>query len=74
MVEYYHNQGGFYFELLHEIIHGWKMGATMIQKPVEFQVWTLFSEEIDYDMAPKYVPNALDRKMPFWKDKDLDKD
>ncbi|KAK8118163.1 uncharacterized protein PG998_006444 [Apiospora kogelbergensis] len=38
MVEYYHNRGGFYYQLLHEIVHGRKMGAMEIEKPEEFQV------------------------------------
>lgn len=72
MVEYYHDQGGFYYELLHEIIHSRQMGAMEIKKPEEFQAWTLFFEDIDHDKAPKYRPKDWERQLSFWKDKDPD--
>ncbi|KAK8124121.1 hypothetical protein PG999_004039 [Apiospora kogelbergensis] len=74
MVEYYHNQGDFYYELLHEIIHGRQTGAMEIQKPYQFHAWTLFFEDIDHDKAPKYRPNDWERQLSFWQDKDPDKD
>ncbi|KAK8068755.1 hypothetical protein PG994_005371 [Apiospora phragmitis] len=55
--------GGFYYQLLHEIIFGRKMGAAMIQKPVEYEEWWLFFNDIDHDQAPEYIPNAFDRSI-----------
>lgn len=61
MVEYYYDQGGWWYDLLHEIIHGHKMGGYMIQKPVLFEKCSQFFNEGEHDQAPKYTLTPLDR-------------
>ncbi|KAI9746785.1 MAG: hypothetical protein M4579_007595, partial [Chaenotheca gracillima] len=60
MVEYFHDRGGFWYELLHEIIHGRKMGAYMVQKGVIFEQYRQFFNGGEYDQTPKYIPNKWD--------------
>ncbi|KAI0013409.1 hypothetical protein F4779DRAFT_563510 [Xylariaceae sp. FL0662B] len=61
MVEYYYNQEGYWWDLLHEITHGRKMGAIMYQKPVLFEGWRRFFNEGEHDQAPEYIQTPLDR-------------
>ena len=60
MVEYYHNQGGYWYELLHEIIHGRKMGAYMVQKRPLFAAWCRFFNKREHSPAFKYMSTSLD--------------
>ena len=61
MVEYYYNRGGYWYELLHEIVHGRKMGAHMIQgRSGLFDECRDFFNGGDYNQAPKYTPNEWD--------------
>ncbi|RYP53063.1 hypothetical protein DL769_010570 [Monosporascus sp. CRB-8-3] len=59
MVEYYYNQGGYWWELLHEIIHGRKMGACMYQKPVLFEECRRFFNEGEHGQAPECIVNYV---------------
>ncbi|RMZ92022.1 hypothetical protein DV736_g751, partial [Chaetothyriales sp. CBS 134916] len=60
MVEYYHS-GGFWFQLLHEIIHGRKMGAYMYQMYALFEAWCQWFNKGEHDQAPLYIPTPMDR-------------
>ena len=61
MVEYYYDQDGYWYELLHEIIHGRKMGAYMIHRRDSlFYICRDFFNGGDYTQAPKYIPNEWD--------------
>ncbi|KAK2593260.1 hypothetical protein QQS21_009025 [Conoideocrella luteorostrata] len=60
MVEYFHDRGGYWYELLHEIVHGRKMGAYMVQRDVLFEECRQFFNEGEHDHAPKYIPNEWD--------------
>jgi hypothetical protein len=63
MVAYYHNEYGYWYELLHEIFHGRKMGAYMVQKGRLFEPWRRFFNEDNDDQVPRYVPNEADRRI-----------
>lgn len=60
MVEYYDDWGGYWYQLLHEIIHGRKMGAHAVFKRPLFEAWCR-SFHRDHAQAFKYIPNAIDR-------------
>lgn len=61
MVDYSHDRGGFWYELLHEIVHGHTMGAYMLfDRDEYFHVWREFLNGGEYDQAPKYVPTEWD--------------
>lgn len=60
MVEYCHDHVGYWYELLHEIVHGRKMGAYMVQKGNLFVECCQFFDDCDHDQAPIYIPNEWD--------------
>lgn len=61
MVEYSHDQDGYWYELLHEIVHGRGMGAYAIfGRDKLFDVWREFLKGGEYEQAPKYIPNEWD--------------
>lgn len=61
MVEYFNEDGaGYWYELLHEIVHGRKMGAYMVRRGVLFDECCRFFNCGDHDQAPKYIPNEWD--------------
>lgn len=60
MVEYYHMQWGYWFELLHEIIHGRKMGARCFQPGGMYDDCCEFFNEGEHYQAPKYIPTEMD--------------
>jgi hypothetical protein len=62
MVEYDHDQGGFWYHLLHEIIHGHKMRAYAVWKGPLFEAWCR-SFNRDHDQAFKYIPTPIDRRI-----------
>lgn len=61
MVEYVHLEWGYWFRLLHEIVHGRKLGAYSYQKDVLYAQCVQWFIEGDHDEAPLYVPTAMDR-------------
>ncbi|KAJ3494762.1 hypothetical protein NLG97_g3870 [Lecanicillium saksenae] len=61
MIEYSRNRGGFWYELLHEIVHGRTTGAVVIfERKKWFDVWRTFMNGMEYEDAPKYDPNEWD--------------
>lgn len=61
MVEYSRDRVGYWYELLHEIVHGRGMGAYMVvDRDKSFDVWREFLHGGEYDQAPKYIPNEWD--------------
>lgn len=61
MVEYPSDIAGYWYEVLHKIIHGRNMGAYMVQKGALYDAWyRFFNGGADYNRAPKYIPNELD--------------
>ncbi|KFG88008.1 hypothetical protein MANI_014741 [Metarhizium anisopliae] len=61
MVEYLNDQGGYWYEVLHDIVHGRNMGAYMVQRDILFdECCQYFNGDVDYDQAPKYIPNEWD--------------
>ncbi|RMZ83628.1 hypothetical protein DV738_g1134, partial [Chaetothyriales sp. CBS 135597] len=65
MVAYTQRPAGFWFELLHEIIHGRQMGAHMYQKKFIFQAWSQWFEEGEQEYAPLYIQTAMDHNASF---------
>ncbi|RMZ85731.1 hypothetical protein DV737_g440, partial [Chaetothyriales sp. CBS 132003] len=63
MVEYHDDPGGFWFQLLHQIIHGRKMNAYMFQKRVLFELWCQFFNKGEHDQAPLYIPTQMDHRI-----------
>lgn len=61
MVEYYYDRDGYWYELLHEITHGRKMGPHVVQKPVLFEEYYRFFNEGEHRQAPEWIPTAVDR-------------
>lgn len=61
MVEYSHDTNGYWYELLHEIVHGHQMGAHMlVNRDLIINVWREFFNEREYEDAPKYVQTEWD--------------
>ena len=60
MVEYYYDQWGYWYQLLHEIIHGRKMGAHAVAKGPLFEAWCR-SFNREHAQAFKYIPTPTDR-------------
>ncbi len=61
MVEYSHDRGGYWYELIHEIIHGRTTEAYAIfERNKWFDVWREFLNGGEYEHAPKYIPNEWD--------------
>lgn len=61
MVEYSHDRGGYWYELIHEIIHGRTTEAYAIfMRDKWFDVWREFLNGSEYEQAPKYIPNEWD--------------
>lgn len=61
MVEYSHDRGGYWYELIHEIIHGRTTEAHAIfERDKWFDVWREFLNGGEYEQAPKYIPNPWD--------------
>lgn len=61
MVEYTHDTGGYWYELLHEIVHGHKTGAYMVVRRTQIiEVWREFFNEREYADAPKYIQTEWD--------------
>ncbi|TQW07991.1 hypothetical protein IF2G_03867 [Cordyceps javanica] len=61
MVEYSHERGGYWYELIHEIIHGHTTEAYAIfERDKWFDVWREFLNGGEYEQAPKYIPNEWD--------------
>ncbi|KAM3430020.1 hypothetical protein MY4824_007906 [Beauveria thailandica] len=61
MVEYSRDRGGYWYELLHDIVHGRTTEAYAIfERDKWFDVWRAFLNGIEYEHAPKYIPNEWD--------------
>jgi hypothetical protein len=60
MVEYDHDRGGYWYELLHEIIHGRKMGAHAVHKGRLFEAWCWFFNKGEHHQAVKHYPGPID--------------
>ena len=60
MVEYYHDPYGYWYQLLHEIIHGRKMLAHAVFKGPLFEAWCR-SFNREHAQAFKYIPTEIDR-------------
>ncbi|KAK8929569.1 hypothetical protein VCV18_002233 [Metarhizium anisopliae] len=61
MVEYPSDIAGYWYEVLHKIIHSRNMGAYMVQKGALYDAWyRFFNGGADYDQAPLYIPNEWD--------------
>jgi hypothetical protein len=63
MLIYKEDWGGFWHELLYEIIHGHKMGAWSYQKDYLIDMWCQFFEEREWTEVPVYIPSEFDRMM-----------
>lgn len=63
MLIYKEDWGGFWHELLYEIIHGHKMGAWSYQKGYLIDMWCQFFEEREWNEVPVYIPSEFDRMM-----------
>lgn len=61
MVQYHIDPWGYWYKLLHDIIHGRKMGAYSYQKPVLFNECCRWFNEGEHEQAPKYIPTQFDR-------------
>lgn len=61
MVAYFDGPYGYWWELLHEIVNGRRMGAYMYQKHVLFDECCQFFNEGEHDQAPKYIQTQWDR-------------
>lgn len=53
MLEYYNDIGGWWHELLHELVHGKKSEAQIFFKPVLFAEWKDWFEHKDHKDAPE---------------------
>ncbi|KAM3454444.1 hypothetical protein MY5147_006202 [Beauveria neobassiana] len=61
MVEYAGDRGGYWYELIHEIVHGRTTEAHAIfDRPKWFDCWRAFLNGVEYKHAPKYIPNEWD--------------
>ncbi|KAI9167798.1 hypothetical protein HJFPF1_03935 [Paramyrothecium foliicola] len=63
MVEYSHNPHGYWYQLLHEIVHDRRLGAHAVQRGVLFEQCCQFFNEGEHDQAPKYIQSQLDREI-----------
>ena len=63
MVELYHDGHGYWYELLHEIIHGRKMGAHVYQRPVFYDEFCRWFNEGAHGQAPEYIRTPMDRRI-----------
>lgn len=61
MVDYSRDRGGWWFQLLHEIVHGRKLGAYCYQKSFLYAECVRWFNEGDHDKAPMYKPTEDDR-------------
>lgn len=61
MVEYERLRWGYWFQLLHEIIHGRQLGAYSYQKGVLYEKCVSWFNEGEHSEAPLYIPTELDR-------------
>ncbi|OAR03637.1 hypothetical protein LLEC1_00913 [Akanthomyces lecanii] len=54
-------EGGYWYELIHEIVHGRTTNAYAIfERDKWFDVWREFLNGVEYEQAPKYIPNEWD--------------
>ena len=63
MVAYSNYPGAFFYELLHDLTHGRKMGAHAVNKGVCFEAWKKWFNEGEHGDRPKYIPKEADRKI-----------
>lgn len=57
MVEYAHDRGGYWYELLHELVHGHGLQAReLYRRSSLFDVCREFLKGGEWAKAPKYVP------------------
>jgi hypothetical protein len=60
MVEWVNDRGGYWYELLHEIVHGRKMGAHSVNRGMLLAESAEWFDEGNHDQAPKYIPTEWD--------------
>lgn len=61
MVEYSRDRGGFWYELIHELVHGRTTEAvTMFERDKWFDIWRTFLNGMEYEQAPKFIPTEWD--------------
>lgn len=63
MVEYKHLYWGYWYQLLHEIVHGHQLWAHCYQKPVLRDACFAWFNEGEHSEAPLYVPTEMDRRI-----------
>lgn len=64
MVKYSHARWGYWYELLHEIVHGRGMGAHAIfDRPNLIHFWADWLNGGEYEEAPLYTPTELDIRL-----------
>ncbi|KAI0977520.1 hypothetical protein F4678DRAFT_17712 [Xylaria arbuscula] len=63
MVGYTEYRDGYWYELLHEIVHGHKMRAHMIQRPVVYDAWCHWFNWGEQSQVPEYIPTDADRRI-----------
>ncbi|KAI0431601.1 hypothetical protein F5Y09DRAFT_340446 [Xylaria sp. FL1042] len=63
MVEYRYSWGEAWFQLLHEINHGYQMVSIQYVPSIIFETWCRWFTYGDQFNAPEYIPTALDRKI-----------
>ncbi|KAI1318721.1 hypothetical protein F5Y16DRAFT_406235 [Xylariaceae sp. FL0255] len=62
MVAYYDKPHEYWYELLHEIIHGRKTGTYMLNHALfHNECCRFFEEGVEYDQAPEYIQTITDR-------------
>lgn len=66
MLEYNNDQGGWWHELLHELVHGQVSDAGVFFKGTLFASWRDWFEHKDYENAPK-GKDAQAQLVPFYK-------
>lgn len=62
MLEYYNDQGGWWHELLHELVHGQVSGAGVFFKSVLFESWKDWFEHKNHEDAPKGMDERAQRE------------
>ncbi|KAI1851287.1 hypothetical protein JX265_000480 [Neoarthrinium moseri] len=65
MVAYNQDPEGYWWDLLHEIIHGRKKGAIQYQKHVFFEKWCDYFNEGDHNEAFEYILTPLDSYVKY---------
>lgn len=57
MIEYAHDRGGYYYELLHELVHGHGLNAQeLFRRSSLFDICREFLNGGEWDRVPKYNP------------------